>query len=42
MLSRLGVTLGALGLVTGGLALGTPAQAERARRLFHTPLTGSC
>jgi len=28
MLSRLGVTLGALGLATGGLALGTPAQAE--------------
>ena len=28
MLSRLGVTLGALGLVTGGLALGTPAQAD--------------
>ena len=28
MLSRLGATLGALGLVTGGLALGTPAQAD--------------
>ena len=28
MLSRLGVTLSALGLVTGGLALGTPAQAD--------------
>jgi len=28
MLSRLGVALGALGLVTGGLALGTPAQAD--------------
>jgi hypothetical protein len=28
MLNRLGVTLGALGLVTGGLALGTPAQAD--------------
>jgi len=28
MLSRLGVTLGAVGLVTGGLALGTPAQAD--------------
>ena len=28
MLSRLGVTLGALGLVTGGLALGTAAQAD--------------
>ena len=28
MLSRLGVTLGALGLVTGGLALGAPAQAD--------------
>ena len=31
MLSRLGVTLGALGLVTGGLALGTPAQAHDVR-----------
>jgi Protein of unknown function (DUF992) len=28
MLSRLGVALSALGLVTGGLALGTPAQAD--------------
>jgi hypothetical protein len=28
MFSRLGVTFGALGLVTGGLALGTPAQAH--------------
>ena len=28
MLSRLGVALGALGVVTGGLALGTPAQAD--------------
>ena len=28
MLSRLGVSLSALGLVTGGLALGTPAQAD--------------
>jgi hypothetical protein len=28
MLSRLGVTLSALGLVTGGLVLGTPAQAD--------------
>ena len=28
MLSRLGVTLGALSLVTGGLALGTPAHAD--------------
>ena len=28
MLSRLGVVLSALGLVTGGLALGTPAQAD--------------
>jgi len=28
MLSRLGVTLAALGLVTGGLALGTPAGAD--------------
>ena len=28
MPSRLGVALGALGLVTGGLALGTPAQAD--------------
>ena len=31
MLSRLGVALGALGLVTGGLALGTPAQAHDVR-----------
>jgi len=28
MLNRLGVALSALGLVTGGLALGTPAQAD--------------
>jgi len=28
MLSRLGVALGALGLVTGGLSLGTPANAQ--------------
>src|SRR5262249_55805271 len=28
MLSRLGVALSALGLVTGGLAFGTPAQAD--------------
>ena len=28
MFSRLGVALSALGLVTGGLALGTPAQAD--------------
>jgi Protein of unknown function (DUF992) len=28
MLSRLGVAFSALGLVTGGLALGTPAQAD--------------
>jgi len=28
MRSRLGVTLSALGLITGGLALGTPAQAD--------------
>ena len=28
MLSRLGMTLGAVGVVTGGLALGTPAQAD--------------
>jgi hypothetical protein len=28
MLSRLGMALSALGLVTGGLALGTPAQAD--------------
>ena len=28
MLSRLGVALSALGLVTGGLALGTSAQAD--------------
>jgi hypothetical protein len=28
MFSRLGVVLGALGLVTGGLAFGTPAQAD--------------
>jgi len=28
MLSRLVVALGAFGLVTGGLALGTPAQAD--------------
>ena len=28
MLSRLGAALGTLGLVTGGLALGTPAQAD--------------
>jgi hypothetical protein len=28
MFSRLGVVLGALGLVTGGLACGTPAQAD--------------
>jgi hypothetical protein len=28
MLSRLGVALSALGMVTGGWALGTPAQAE--------------
>ena len=31
MLSRLGVALGALGVVTGGLALGTPAQAQDVR-----------
>ena len=31
MLSRLGVALGALGLVTGGLALGAPAQAQDVR-----------
>ena len=28
MLSRLGVALSALRLVTGGLALGTPAKAD--------------
>ena len=28
MRSRLGVTLSALGLITGGLAVGTPAQAD--------------
>ena len=31
MLSRLGVALGALGLVTSGLALGTPAHAQTVR-----------
>ena len=31
MLRKLGVALGALGLVTGGLALGTPAQAHDVR-----------
>jgi len=31
MLSRLGVALSALGLVTGGLAVGTPAQAQDVR-----------
>ena len=31
MVSRLGVTIGALGLVTGSLALGTPAQAHDVR-----------
>src|SRR5215469_651400 len=31
MVSRLGVTIGALGLVTGGLALATPAQAGDVR-----------
>jgi hypothetical protein len=31
MLSRLGVALSALGLVTGSLALGTPAQAQDVR-----------
>jgi hypothetical protein len=31
MLGRLGMALSALGLVTGGLALGTPAQAQDVR-----------
>jgi hypothetical protein len=31
MVSRLGVTIGALGLVTGALTLGTPAQAHDVR-----------
>ena len=31
MFSRIGMAIGALGVVTGGLTLGTPAQAQDVR-----------